>query len=155
MEITRANQNKPSTLLTQPSTCFGPEEKKEREIMKLLTKLNVRRQARLGTPDLVIYAEDLMGFEVQDIEAAVNDLTSKPRADGETAFPETAVLLGAVKTANLRRCPPRDPYLAQLDAWEAERKANPEGFINLRTDPEFQTLLKRHGIDASALIEKP
>lgn len=73
----------------------GPS--KQEEIKVLLAKMAIRRQAKVGEMEFAVFSEDLMGYETEVIAEALNQLCSKPRAEGETAFPELATILDAVR----------------------------------------------------------
>jgi hypothetical protein len=100
VEISRANQG---TALTQRG-----ELSKKSKIVMLLAHLGVRRQAKLDTEDYLVFAKDLEAYEITDLEAAMKVLYSKPRAEGETAFPELAAIEEAVRSVIRARRPSPD-----------------------------------------------
>lgn len=119
MELSRVNRG---TALTQPR-----ELSKHSRIVQLLTVLGIRRQAKLDTEDYLVYATDLEKYDLLDLEIAMHLLSSRPRAEGETAFPELAMIEEAVRGVARSRKPSVptsvdkwDDYLKQVKAERGE-----------------------------------
>jgi hypothetical protein len=91
MELSKARQNPALMQLTKRSQSFGLEDKLT-GIVQLLTKLGIRRQAKLGTADYLVLAEDLTRYELPDVQVAFDAIAERPRAEGETAFPDVGTL---------------------------------------------------------------
>lgn len=103
----------------------GPS--KQEEIKILLAKLAIRRQAKVGELEFMVFSEDLMPYETRDIQLALESLSSRPRDEGETAFPDTAKILEAVRGVIRSRKPPKpsgvekwDDYLKRVKAERGE-----------------------------------
>jgi hypothetical protein len=112
MELSKAS---PDKALTQRS-----ELSKKSKIVILLTALGIRRQAKLDVEDYLLYASDLESYEMADLENAVGELAKKPRAEGQTAFPDIATILEAVRGAIRARKP---PVPTSAEKWAAYVKA--------------------------------
>lgn len=89
----------------QPSEAWtGPSStSKHYEITKSLTGLSVRRQADVSAETYAVYVEDLLRFQIDDIDAACKAIGSEPRKSGEKAFPEIGVILEEVIRQEKRR----------------------------------------------------
>jgi hypothetical protein len=86
-----------------------------------MTKLAVRRQAKLSDGDYRVLSEDLAQFELEDIERGLDDLGERPRELGETAFPDWPALKEAVmKYARPRRA--QEKKRREHAAWDAHVK---------------------------------
>lgn len=127
MEISKVNR-------TQLSTRSSGLSRQE-EIKILLAKFAVRRQAQIGEAEYDIYSASLLSYSLTDIEMALNLLSSKPRAEGQTAFPEEIVILEAVRgIARTRRAAEEEAtkakeweaYKARVEAERQELMSNPE-----------------------------
>lgn len=123
MELTRARQGIASTQ--------QPQLSKISRIVQLLTVLGIRRQAKLDKEDYQVFASDLESCDLGDIETALNLIASKPRAEGETAFPDVATIMEAIRSAaRVRRAP------AKTQAEIYREKVISEGVVPI--DPELQ-----------------
>jgi len=79
------------------------DESKLKRIVGLLGILGIRRQAKLGPEDYQVFAANLVEFELEDIQAGFEELSKRPREEGETAFPSLGTLLLYIKGARGRR----------------------------------------------------
>jgi hypothetical protein len=129
MELSKARPNQALTQHNRLSQSSAQEEKLN-EIVSLLAKLGVRRQAKLAPADYLVFAEDLMDFEMMDIQSGLESLSSRPRNEGETAFPEVAVMVAEVQAAGrIRRIAEvRERRLADEAREAARRRTHPEEF---------------------------
>ena len=123
MELSKVNRGTASTRQGELS--------KKSKIVLLLAHLGVRRQAKLDTEDYLVFAADLESYEIADIEAAMKALYSKPRAEGETAFPDVATILEAVRGVIRARRPSAEQEAADkwnryLEACKAEGVEAPD-----------------------------
>src|SRR5271168_4380903 len=98
MEITNRKQNPASTQLARQSE----SSTRGTQIVMELTKLGIRRQAKLGTADYLVLAADLACFEDVDILAGL-DWLGRNRGEFETAFPALDVMEKAIRTAKAKR----------------------------------------------------
>lgn len=87
MELSRVNRGTVSTQPAQPS--------KKSKIVMLLAQLGIRRQAKLDKEDYQVYANDLVHYELEDIEAGLVALP--PKRDGQTAFPDVDTVLESIR----------------------------------------------------------
>lgn len=127
-EITQSlgRQDTASTQLSRPSSSFASG--KLQQIVQMLAKLGIRRQAKLEMADYLVLAEDLERFELQDIRCGLDDIGVKPRREGETAFPGSGVLRQAVLERKLLR---EGEELRRYErAMDEYRKKNPEHFMS-------------------------
>lgn len=129
MEITNRKLSPASTQLAKQSE----SSTRETQIVVELTKLGIRRQAKLGTADYLVLAADLASFDDVDIVAGL-DWLGRNRGEFETAFPALDVMEKAIRTAKVKR---RNAELQQADAdheaaQEAHRKAHPEEYTAAR-----------------------
>lgn len=129
METTNRKPNLASMQLAKQSESLA----REQQIVMELTKLGIRRQAKLGTADYLVLAADLACFEDADILAGL-DWLGHNRGEFETAFPALDVMEGAIRKAKAKR---RESEVAidALDkelAEEAHRKAHPEEYVAAR-----------------------
>jgi hypothetical protein len=92
----------------------------------LLAKLGIRRQAKLDTADYLVLAEDLVKFELDDIAGGLDDLAKYARRQGETSFPELAILKAAIVDRRLVREAAAERRREAEEA--AYRRAHPEAF---------------------------
>jgi hypothetical protein len=128
----------------KPSNSFD----KHSEIVKLLVKFSIRRQAAINTETLLVYADDLKHLDLPAIEEGLRVLSLTPRAEGETAFPDIGTVLQAVR----RIINPRYQRIAldEINARALHREANPEMYI---TDDETKAMVDRlaakHGMRAT------
>lgn len=107
-----------------------PSPSLTKEIMKLLTKFAERRQAQVTTATLLTFAEDLSKYPLGDIEAGLLSISSRRRADGETAFPEIATVVDEVLSAgrNRRIAEERERRMADEATERRRRETHPEEF---------------------------
>lgn len=129
MEITNRKPNQASTQLAKQSE----SSTREAQIVMELTKLGIRRQAKLGTADYLVLAADLACFEDGDILAGL-DWLGRNRGEFETAFPALDVMEGAIRKSKAKR---RESEAMQAGhdaelAEEAHRKAHPEEYVAAR-----------------------
>lgn len=110
----------------------------------MLSKLGVKRQAKLDKQDYDIYAEELVRFDLGDIDAACIDLAKYPRKDGETAFPELPRLKQAIVERKLLR---EAAEIRQREADEAKYRAeHPDEFMSwkeLLESPEAKAVMQK------------
>lgn len=126
------SKERPDTALTRQ-----PELSKQSKIVVLLTGMGIRRQAKLDTEDYLLFASDLEKYELADLEAAIKLIFSKPRAEGETAFPELAAIEEAIRGVIRARRPLVEHAAAQR--WnEYLEAAKAEGV----TEPDEETLAR-------------
>jgi len=144
MENSLARPNPASTQLSKQEISLEREDK-QNEIVGILAKLGIRRQAKLAMADYLVLAEDLAKFSIVDIAAGLEDLAKYPRREGETAFPEIARLKQPIIERKLVREAEEIRNKAEA-AEDAERKANPEAYMSAREfwgDPEVKAILGR------------
>lgn len=108
-----------------------------------LAKMAIRRRASIGEAELEVYSEDLISYDLRDIERACLRLAGTERADGEEAFPEFGKLERMIRQAQDVRCPPKAAHLIEMERYDAERAAHPEDFVELAKDEEFQAGVAR------------
>jgi hypothetical protein len=123
MELSKVRPNQALTQHVEPS--------KKSKVVALLAKLGVRRQAKLATEDYLVFAEDLMPYELTDIQSGLESLSSRPRNEGETAFPESAAVIAEVKYARRDRkaAEERERRIADEAAERRRRETHPEEYI--------------------------
>ncbi len=117
--------------LSKPSPSSKPE------IVKLMTKFAERRQAQVNPSTLLTFADDLSCYSLGDIEAALVQIASVPRRDGETAFPEVATIFEAIR--GVRRGKADSKAIEQENKRVAHYKANPDMYVSAT---EFAELVK-------------
>jgi hypothetical protein len=77
-----------------------------------LARLGEARQASLSDETYAIYAEELSGYELQDVRTALRGLAREPKEKYEPAFPRLDTLLERADLArNNRMFPPITPYV--------------------------------------------
>lgn len=91
MEISKARPNQVSTQPNEPS--------KQSRIVLLLAQLGIRRQAKLDPEDYQVFAADLSNYALGDIRTGFKNLASRPRREGETAFPDLGTMLHEIDNA--------------------------------------------------------
>jgi hypothetical protein len=69
----------------------------ESDIRKLLTMLAERRQAQVSPGTLLTFSMDLATYSLRDIDQALRQIGMMPRREGETAFPDIATIMEAVR----------------------------------------------------------
>jgi hypothetical protein len=112
----------------------------ESRIVIELARLNTRRQAKIGAPDLQIYAEDLLTYGLADVTAALNLIARYPREEGETAFPAVAVI---VRVINVLRSKRRSEQETERRCIESLHQIeHPEDYIDIRK--EIADFVKRY-----------
>jgi hypothetical protein len=142
MELSKVNRG---TALTQPQ-----ELSKHSRIVRLLSVFGIRRQAKLDTEDYLVFATDLESYELTDIETALNLLSSKPRAEGQTAFPESIVIQEAVRGVIRSRRPSVEQEAA--DRWlDYIAKAKAEGV----TEPDQEMLARIEALNGKYDLTRP
>lgn len=125
--ISRVKQNPVSMQLSRLSP-LSPAEK-QAAITKLLAKLGVRRQAKLDLEDYLVLSEDLVKFDLGDVQAGLDDIARYPRREGETAFPESARLKHAIIERKMER---EAVAIRKAEAVELRYiKDHPEEFITM------------------------
>lgn len=105
----------------------SPSLSKQSEIVKLLTKFSLRRQAAVNPETLALFASDLMHVELADLESALTELSNRPRRDGETAFPDLATVLETVR--GVRRIRGEHKAIDAENERVAHYKAHPELYM--------------------------
>lgn len=128
METRDSRQNR--TELSMPSELPS----KQQEIVILLGKLAIRRQAPVGATDLRVYSKDLLNQGLEDIAAACDNLAMEERQEGQTAFPSIALMLAEVgHVARKRRIAAAKVDLdMKLKAAEQDRRDHPENYVPIR-----------------------
>lgn len=116
MEISRARAD---IALTRQ-----PELSKRSKIVALLTAFGIRRQAKLDTADYKLFSADLEHLEMTDLEDALRVLSLKPRAEGQTAFPDLGTILEAVRGVSRARGDRR--AIDDLNQMKSHKAAHPE-----------------------------
>lgn len=84
----------------------------------------MRRQATIGEAEYDVYTDDLMEFPTDCIVAALSEIASRPRREGETAFPEIAIIVAVTKEIRAARSRARSENDSARE-WE-ERRARAE-----------------------------
>jgi hypothetical protein len=146
MEITVKQPTASTQLSRRSANSLSEPERlwKQAQIVPLLSKLGIRRQAKLDKQDYDVFAEDLVHFQIQDIEAGLDDLAKFPRRDGETAFPELPRMKQAIIERKLTR---EAAEIRQQEADEAQhRRDHPEDYVTWKDiweSPEGQRLKER------------
>jgi len=154
MENSLARPNQASTQLSKQSTSFEREDKLS-AIVTLLTKLGIRRQAKLDTADYLVLAEDLAKFSIEDIAAGLEDLAKYPRKEGETAFPEIARLKQPIIERKLVR---EAEEIRKQEAEEAQyAKDHPEEFMtfgDLMKTPEAAGVMQKLSMEKARIAQR-
>jgi len=89
----------------------------------------VRRQAKLDLEDYLVLSEDLVKFDLGDVQAGLDDIARYPRREGETAFPESARLKHAIIERKMER---EAVAIRKAEAVELRYiKDHPEEFITM------------------------
>lgn len=111
----------------------SPPHKHRDEIEKLLIVLAESRQASISAETLRIYSLQLAKYQWPDLQAAISHLALRPRAEGETAFPDLGTVNGAVDfEARKRRSAEARSRREQLDAAEEQdRREHPENYVSV------------------------
>lgn len=100
------------------------------EVKLELTRLAVRRQARIGTLELDVYAPEMTQFATLDFLAGLRTF-HRPRAQGETAWPPLDDLIEACERARFTRLTEERNRRERM-AEESERRhrlEHPEDFF--------------------------
>lgn len=91
METGMARQQETSTHLQKQNASH------ESDIRKMLMRLAERRQAQVTPGTLLIFSQDLAAYSLKEIDQALTGIASVPRREGETAFPEIAVIVESIR----------------------------------------------------------
>lgn len=107
-----------------------PSPSSKREIVLALTKFAERRQAQVNGSTLATFAEDLEHFSLTDIVTGLNAISSRRRAEGETAFPEIQAIVEEAQAAsrNRRIAEARKRKMADEAAESRRMVEHPEDF---------------------------
>ena len=97
------SSHRPAPQAISTHTTKLSNEEKGDVVTGLLTKLAYARQAVIDPNVLDYFASELEGYELVDVTTAIEAVIARRRAEGETAFPELAVLTDAVKVEQRRR----------------------------------------------------
>jgi hypothetical protein len=92
------------------------------------------------------FADDLVNFPLADIEAGLLSISSRRRAEGETAFPDIATVLDEVRAAGrIRRVTEaRVARMAEEAAERKHREEHPEDFEPLGPS-DLEAMAKKLG----------
>lgn len=63
----------------------------------------MRRQANIGEAEYEVFSDDLQQFDIQDIFNALDRIGAQPRGEYGMAFPESAIIVQAVRNAEYTR----------------------------------------------------
>lgn len=132
MEIIKA---RPNHLSTQQDRLRQSSERTEKrnDVVSLLAKLGIRRQAKQAAEDYLVMADDLLSYDLADIAAGLDVIGKRVREQGETAFPDVPTMLEAVgaivsarmsKEADLRR-------KREDEESERHRREHPEDYFHI------------------------
>jgi hypothetical protein len=133
------------TLMHSPK----PSPSSIKEISKLLTKFAERRQAQVNPSTLLTFADDLSSYQLSDIDQALMRIASVPRRDGETAFPEVATILEAVRgVIRARKAIENDEGVRWAKYVE---RCKAEGTV----EPDAETLEKIEALNEKFSLTKP
>lgn len=132
--------NNEQTAISQP---WPTSHENDLRISAEFVRLAEARQATISSATLELYSSRLVDYQLEDVREGLTKLSLRPRAEGETAFPDLGTVIGAVKDAR------RDRRIAeeqreQREAWaaeEAHRRDHPEEYLHW--DPHAQ--LKQMG----------
>lgn len=96
-----------------------------------LAKLAIRRQANPGKETMDIYAADLLAMDETNVLSALESLSCRRRAEGETSFPDWATIIEAVEYARVQRnIAERKATRANEEAQELKRRReHPEEYV--------------------------
>jgi hypothetical protein len=99
-----------------------------------LARLAIRRQANPGKETMDLYAADLMPMETTDVLSALESLSCRRRAEGETSFPDWATVTDEVNACAIRRRIAERKAKEALELAEYERivRERPEEFVHVR-----------------------
>jgi len=103
-----------------------PKGLHESNIRKVLTILAERRQAQVSPGTLLTYSTDLASYSLDIIETACENLGKMRRAEGETAFPDIATILEAVRGVIRAQRPPEPSGFDKWNAYVDELMKDPE-----------------------------
>lgn len=109
-----------------------------------------------------MFASDLEKYEIMDLEAATKAIAQRPRAEGETAFPEIATIIAEVKLAarDRRIAAERERKMADEAAELRRRRTHPEDFIADKEIAEMEARLRekyqaRFGVERENFLPEP
>lgn len=150
MELTRARANQLSTPSSGPS--------KQEEIKVMLAKLAIRRQAKIAELEFMVFSEDLMLYDLKDIQSAMELLSSRPRGEGETAFPEVATIIAEIRGSvrgrraleiEAEKRQREEEYKAKALREMEEDKSNPEAW-----EAQIAASAQKLGIGRKKVIDR-
>lgn len=123
----RANPDK--SLMT------SDDRSKKTAIRLALAKLAIRRQANPGKETMDMFAADLVPMEETDVFSALESLSCRRRAEGETAFPDWPTILEEIESvrAHRRAEKRRAEREAERAEWERHRKEHPEEYVSVKS----------------------
>lgn len=118
------------TAISRPSQQSAQRD----EIENLLVLLAEARQASVSPETLKLYSSDLAKYGIDDIRAAVGHLSHLRRKEGETAFPDLAMLDDAVYDAKNARLRAEREARAKdaMDALIRDQREHPENYFGLK-----------------------
>lgn len=104
--------------------------------------------------DYLLYASDLESYEIGNLETAFQNLAMKPRAEGETAFPDIGTILEAVRAVirSSRPSPEEEStakWMKYLEDAKAEGIVGPDGDMLAR----IAALNEKHSLDRPKVID--
>ncbi|WP_157466826.1 hypothetical protein [Edaphobacter aggregans] len=101
-----------------------------------------------------LYASDLMEMELAHVLSALESLSCRRRAEGETAFPDWATVLEQVESCRIRRVieERQAKEKAEREELEKHRREHPEEYVfdpeeHVRFIAEFRERMAKKGID--------
>jgi hypothetical protein len=80
-----------------------PKNEHLKVLIDLLGDLATRRQVEVGENTFIIYAKDLLVYELDDVKAALTQLGREPREPFEPRFPEIGIVLDRLDKLALAR----------------------------------------------------
>lgn len=130
MESSSTSRSSGQTAISRPLQTISPKS----TVAKLLLILSEARQANLSDTALKIYASQLSRHPIEDVQAAVTNLSLSRRQEGETAFPDLATLDEAcILVGRPRRQAERARQQAEVDQAQAKHRAeHPEEYVDIR-----------------------
>lgn len=124
MGYSRENQD---NQWTPPETPSMRSSRKMGEIISMLALFGIRRQSKLDKEDYKVYASDLEKFDLLHIDLALQALCRHPRQPGESAFPEVARIIEAIKDVKRARAIPEFDHAAYM----RDVRAHPERYVRV------------------------
>lgn len=134
MEIHQTDSSKERQLrVSTPQAALSKSSEREGKLSAIilqLTKLGIRRQAKLDDADYLLLADDLSKCDMRDIEAGLTHLAQQPREPGETAFPDLGSMLSRINWAANRRLEAEDTQRRneEREAKERHMREHPEEY---------------------------